>query len=111
MRPGDREQDVRELRQILYWQWDPIGVCDAFPHNAGEYDRYAWELLDMLEHEAKEDEVAEYLLRVERESIGLTVPDERRRLVAEAVAVWFLRRHAVTNEARRVRPEPGRTSA
>lgn len=63
----------------------------------------------MLEHEAGEDEVAAHLRRVERESIELTVPDEQRRRVSEAVAVWFLRRGAMTDEARRLRREPART--
>ena len=35
-----RKKGSGELSQILYWCWDPIGVNDAFPSSAGEYDRY-----------------------------------------------------------------------
>lgn len=38
MSRGERRQDHLELRRVLYWQWDPIGVRDDFPHSAGEYD-------------------------------------------------------------------------
>lgn len=30
-----------ELRQILHWRWDPIGVSSVFPYAADEYDDYA----------------------------------------------------------------------
>lgn len=102
MTGSDRRQDLMELRQILYWQWDPIGVRDHFPHNAGEYDRYAWELLGLLEHEAKDDEVAAYLRRAEVEWMEVVVPDEPRRRIAEAVVWWFLHRNGPANEARRL---------
>lgn len=100
MTDPDRHQDFLELRQILLWQWDPLGSRDAFPHAAGEYDEYAWELLTLLDREAKEDAVAAYLRTVEVESIAVGVADEERRRVAEGIAHWFLHRRSPRNEAR-----------
>jgi hypothetical protein len=34
-----QESGFAELRQILYWLWDPIDVNNAFPHTHDEYDR------------------------------------------------------------------------
>jgi len=104
----DRHQDFLELRQILHWRWDPLGSRDAFPHAAGEYDGYAWELLTLLEHGAEEDAVAAYLRSVEVESITVGVSDEERWQVAEGVAYWFLHRRSPRNEARHpLRSAPG----
>lgn len=112
MTDPDRHRDFLELRQILFWRWDPLGVHGDFPHAAGEYDRYAWELLGLLEGEAGEDEVASYLRRVEVEWITQTVPDEHRRRIAEAVAGWFVSRRSPRNEARHPsRAIPGREPA
>ncbi len=98
---GDRRQDLMELRQILYWRWDPLGVSDSFPLNAGEYDRYADELLTRLEAGARDDSVTEYLERVEREWITVGVGRARERDIGEVVAWWFHCRRGTNNEARR----------
>src|SRR3954468_15284766 len=42
------EAGFAELRQLLFWRWDPIGVGDAFPVTADEYDLYARVLLSRL---------------------------------------------------------------
>lgn len=30
------ETGEHELRQLLLWRWDPIGVADYFPNTVGE---------------------------------------------------------------------------
>ena len=42
------ETGERELRQLLYWKWDPIGVNDSFPWAVDEYDGYAPQILSAL---------------------------------------------------------------
>lgn len=37
-----------ELRQILHWRWDPIGVANVFPYAADEYGNYAPTIVDAL---------------------------------------------------------------
>jgi hypothetical protein len=96
----ERRQDLMELRQILYWRWDPLGVSDSFPLSGGEYDQYAAELLSRLEAGAREDEVTAYLEWVEREWITVGAGSARERGIGEAVAWWFHCRRGTRNEAR-----------
>jgi hypothetical protein len=84
------EAGFAEVRQLLFWRWDPIGVDDAFPVIADEYDRYARVLLSRLRAGATAGQVAEYLLEVERSSMGQRFSDDARlREVGERVIAWF----------------------
>jgi hypothetical protein len=98
---SDRSADFLELRQILYWVWDPIGVRDGFPCNAKEYDQYVAELLPRLEAGAGPDDVAAYLVAVERDAISVGDGPDHAMEVAEAVTYWFRCREKEQNEARR----------
>jgi hypothetical protein len=51
-----------ELRQILYWKWDPIGVSGYFPDCKDEYDSYGREIISILRSGATVDDVADRLL-------------------------------------------------
>ena len=42
------ETGERELRQLLFWKWDPIGVNPFFPRTADEYDGYATQVVTAL---------------------------------------------------------------
>jgi hypothetical protein len=52
-----------QLRQLLYWRWDPIGVNDAFPANHDEYDSYADGMRDLMVAETDDGEVEAGVLR------------------------------------------------
>lgn len=72
------ETGEHELRQVLYWRRDPLGVSDAFPNTADEYDRYAPQIVSALRAGAAEDDIAKILRTIEREQMGLShVPTER----------------------------------
>jgi hypothetical protein len=80
----------RELRQVLFWRWDPIGVADLFPSTADEYDAYGPGVVALLRAGASEDDLADHLGFVERETIGLPSDDpERRAEVARLLTAWF----------------------
>ena len=59
------------ISAILWNDWDPIGVNDA-PETKREYDSYVPAILKMVEKGATPGQIAEYLIRVEKEEIGLT---------------------------------------
>lgn len=83
------EAGFPELRQLSFWRWDPIGVDDAFPVTA-EYDDYVSVLLSRLPAAATAAQVAEYLLDVERSSMGQRFSDDAKlRYVGERVIEWF----------------------
>jgi hypothetical protein len=88
-----------ELRQVLYWKWDPLGVNYAFPNTADEYDHYAPEIVSALRAAVSESEMVDLLSTIERERIG--VPRDRVERVADFVGelgVWF--EHSQTSWSR-----------
>jgi hypothetical protein len=85
-----RETGERELRQVLLWRWDPIGVSDSFPNAADEYDGYGPGVVALLRAGASEDDVADHLGFVERETMGLPADDPAQRAkVAQLLMGWF----------------------
>jgi len=85
-----KDTGLRELGQILYWRWDPLGVSDDFPATEDEYDSYAQMLLGRLRQGLSEDAVADYLLAVEKESMGQRLSSNAHlQYVAELVLGWY----------------------
>lgn len=60
-----------EIRRILMSKWDPIGVSDT-PEAADEYDRYIGDVCTLLDRNATNEEITNYLRWVETERMGLT---------------------------------------
>ena len=67
-----------QMRDILNRDWDPIGVADIV---ADEYGMYIGQIHSLLAKCATENEIAEYLLWVEVERMGLTGTPIRQRLL------------------------------
>jgi hypothetical protein len=84
-----RETGERELSQVLYWRWDPIGVSDGFPLAADEYDDYGPGVVALLRAGASQEDVADHLGFIERETIGVAEHPERCAEVAALLASWF----------------------
>lgn len=85
-----QETGEYELRQILYWKWDPIGVTSAFPYTVDEYDRYAAWVVAALREGASREEIAEILVAIEDEQMGLGKrPPDYRWPVAAYILEWF----------------------
>jgi hypothetical protein len=83
-----QESGFVELRQILYWMWDPIHVNNAFPHTHDEYDRYAKVLLSKLRKGASASDVVEYLVSVEKGPMGMKRAVDLSPL-GERVMEWY----------------------
>ena len=84
------EAGFSELRQVLFWRWDPIGLNDAFPVTADEYDRYARVLLSRLRSGATASVLADYLLDVERSEMGRRFSEDAKlRDLGERLVWWF----------------------
>ena len=69
------------VNALLLSEWDPIGICDE-PAAQDEYDAYAAVIVDMINAGRSEAELADYLVSLETDAMGLKA--DRRR--AEAVA-------------------------
>ena len=60
----------QRVRAILLADWDPIGIRDI-PHAHDEYDAYVDKVARMLASGNAAAKLADYLLQVERQSMGL----------------------------------------
>ena len=84
------ETGESELRQVLHWKWDPIGIASAFAYAADEYDRYAPQIAVALRKGASGEEIAELLGIIEQERMGLGGGSpERLRALAANILGWF----------------------
>lgn len=85
---------IKELNQrideVLYYEWDPIGVSDE-PCARAEYSSYT---MTILKYVLKEDlnQVANQLSKIETDSMGLTTNSERNLIVAQRLLDY---KHAV----------------
>lgn len=83
-----------QLRQLLYWRWDPIGVSDHFPNTFGEYDDYADSMKELmvssLHDRELEDGVLAAALRAQQAMGFERKPGaaEDRREVVELILEW-----------------------
>ena len=58
------------IRQVLYREWDPIGVSGSAPED--EYDSYIGPIYRILSGSRSEQELVEHLFRTERDTIGMS---------------------------------------
>lgn len=83
---------ARELGELLYWRWDPIGVAAEFPASIGEYDAYVPPVRAALDRSAPDgavDAVAVCLATIEADAMGLDpVDDARVRETARTIVAW-----------------------
>lgn len=65
----------------MHYLWDPIGVRGS-PGARDEYYSYVPHVFSLVKNKAGEDAVAEYLISVERDRMGLSPTPNRAREVA-----------------------------
>ena len=58
-----------QIRAVLNGDWDPIGVADIVDD---EYDSYIGQIYSLLATDSSEQAIADHLLRIELERMGLT---------------------------------------
>jgi hypothetical protein len=89
------------ISSVLFERWDPMRVRVEDPRwPRDEYEGYAAGLLDLIDHGASNDVIAEHLARLESAWMGLEPPsplEHRLAVVAELRAVvGAVRRHGPT---------------
>jgi hypothetical protein len=80
--------------EILHYIWDPIGVSDS-PYARDEYWSYLPHVFGLLVEGASDAEIAECLVSVAADSIGLTPDHEKAKEVAKILkqgqpSVWVV---------------------
>jgi hypothetical protein len=78
------------IREVLNTEWDPIGVSDFV---ADEYDGYIGGIMSMLRAGASQGAIAEHLLRIEVDAMGLetTAPHHVQSLLDVAARLCALK--------------------
>jgi hypothetical protein len=86
------------ISSVLFHRWDPMAVRtqdERWPRD--EYEGYAAGLLELIDHAASDDVIAEHLARLESAWMGIEPPsslEHRLAVVAELkAAVRAVRRH------------------
>jgi hypothetical protein len=82
-----RDHGATELRELLYRDWDPIGVKDLADDTADEYDAYAGQIVRRLRAGATEEELA-VLLESFRLDMGLE-PADPPLATARSIRAWY----------------------
>jgi hypothetical protein len=78
------------IRQILYRDWDPIGVCGGAPED--EYDSHIGGVYRILSGSRSEEELIQFLAGRSEDILGSQVPEpERLRSVAQKLLALDVR--------------------
>jgi hypothetical protein len=78
----ERSAEIQEsIREILFYDWDPIGINDCGPDD--EYDSYVGGIYRLLASGADEYKIIERLYQIETNSMGLNGNREYLKSVAE----------------------------
>ena len=84
-----KETGERELQQLLYWEWDPIGVHDSFPYAVDEYDGYAPQVVQAIRRGDAEIEITAMLEMIERDDMGLGATSDLAKSVVRRILHWY----------------------
>ena len=82
-----QERGAGELRELLYREWDPIGVKDLADDSSDEYEAYAGQIVRRLRAGATDEDLAE-LLESFRRDMGLE-PAEPPLETARRIGSWY----------------------
>ncbi len=85
--------EFERVKQLLLSEWDPISF-GTIKVPDDEYDSYVGPILAMLRSEADSRRIADYLLHVEADLIGLTPNKERALSVARMLEIMFESRNS-----------------
>lgn len=81
-------KSFKAVRKILMDGWDPIGVSGAIVAN-DEYDTYVNKILSIPKDELSNETLANYLITVRQELMGLTANDEKDKKIATQLAAFL----------------------
>lgn len=80
--PPQEMKLYKQVDEALHYLWDPIGVA-GIPQARDEYHGYLPQVFKLVLEEHKVIDIAEYLIKIERESMGMTPDTKKAKEVAE----------------------------
>ena len=84
--PQDKEL-LRRIGEVLHYVWDPIGVAGV-PQARDEYESYVPQVFQLLKGTADGKDVADYLLWLSTEHIGMGPNPRHDAEVADILLAW-----------------------
>ena len=95
MDPGDHdrwwaERGARELRELLFYEWDPIGLSRLADAPLDEYEHYAGQLVRRLRAGSSTEELAA-VLEGFRADMGLEPAEALPLEFAQRLRDWYAR--------------------
>ena len=82
-----QERGARELRDLLFEEWDPIGLKEMAEESGDEYEAYAGQIMRRLRAGADEEDIA-LLLESFRADMGLE-PAEPPVETGRRIRDWY----------------------
>ena len=84
------EQELtKRTNEILYYQWDPIGVNDFGAATRDEYDSYVPMIVKAILAGATQDIIEKILYKIETESMEMKGQRDKRKTTAELLINWY----------------------
>ncbi len=81
-RMTEKQEDLyKSVDDILWNDWDPIGVNDVAPRD--EYQSYVPEIFSLLIQNRTDEEIADRLYKIETETIGVIGSREHCLMIAK----------------------------
>lgn len=80
---GEQHQLFVVIDDLLWNEWDPIGMKDVLPRD--EYKSYVPQIFNLTIKNAPAEEIAQELNRIETKTIGLSGDLEKCRQVAKMI--------------------------
>ena len=86
LRPNERKL-CKRIDEVLHYLWDPIGVAGV-PTARDEYLSYVPQVFKLLLYGAGRDQIAEYLVIIETEIVGMSPNHAGAQAAAEVLMEW-----------------------
>jgi hypothetical protein len=80
----EQNELYQRVDEVLHYLWDPIGVSDV-PEARDEYHSYAPHFLSLLIRRVEPEEITQFLIKTETETIGLSGTQKTQEKVKDVV--------------------------
>ena len=79
---------LNEIRRLLWFEWDPIGINDEADWPDDEYDSYAHKVYRMLIDGRDQCAISKYLKQTALEHIGVGQSENHDAIAARAIEIF-----------------------
>jgi hypothetical protein len=96
--PPDQMLLYRRIDELLHYVWDPIGIS-GIPEARDEYQSYLPRVFKMVVDKVPDQHIADYLLLLESDSMGLGKRAGRKKRIADLLESMATYRDQLLDDA------------